>query len=66
MSHTEMGLRSLTKSIMSLMNRIEDRHGLMFHEIDADLEKRIFETIDGKNKAKLMQLVSELEAIESK
>lgn len=65
MKHNEMRIRSLTKTIMGLMNTIEDRRGLMFQEIDKDLEARIFETIDSKNAFRLSLLITELETIEN-
>lgn len=56
----------LNRSILDLINTIEDESGLMFHEFDKALDDKAAEVMDSKNPARLNALIIELETIVSK
>lgn len=56
----------LNRSILDLINTIEDESGLMFHEFDSKLDDKASEVMDSKNPARLNALIIELETIVSK
>lgn len=56
----------LNRTILNLINTIEDESGLMFHEFDSKLDDKAAEVMDSKNPALLNALIIELEEIVSK
>ena len=53
----------MINTIMNQMAEIEKKQKKMFHEIDEDLEKKIFDAIDSKNKARINEIIKILDEL---
>ena len=56
-------VQSLSRTVLNLMNRIEDRTGSMFHVMYPELDKQIQAALDSNSWSQLQAVIQQLDEL---